>query len=87
MKGLEQLVARTEREYKFTSDKLNMGVIRSNGRYSFILSCFAVVQIALAYLAIDWQKQPNVGVQIGQIKNFFAEKAAALYQLIQFLVS
>ncbi|UVL04758.1 hypothetical protein [Pseudomonas sp. B21-047] len=87
VKGLEQLVARTEREYKFTSDKLNMGVIRSNGRYSFILSCFAVVQIALAYLAIDWQKQPNVGVQIGQIKNFFAEKAAALYQLIQFLVS
>lgn len=52
----EKILARADREYKFTNDMIGIKVVRSNSNFSWVLAFFAMVQIALAYLAIDWDK-------------------------------
>lgn len=54
-----KVLARADREYKFVNDKINIKIVNSNRHYSLMLGVFAVVQIALACLAIDWGKWLN----------------------------
>lgn len=51
-----KILAKAEREYKFVNDKINIKIVSSNRYYSWMLFLFALVQIALAWLAIDWSK-------------------------------
>lgn len=53
----EKILERAELEYKFINDAIGMKVVRSNTTYSRVLGVFALIQIVLAYFAVDWSKQ------------------------------
>ncbi|MFR0714573.1 hypothetical protein ACLUS7_05855 [Enterobacterales bacterium BD_CKDN230030183-1A_HGKHYDSX7] len=74
----EKILERAELEYKFINDAIGMKVIRSNRIYSRTLGGFAIVQIILAYFAVDWAKQVAI---INDAKSFFSGMTSYLIEV------
>lgn len=60
----EKILERAELEYKFINDAIGMKVVRSNTTYSRVLGAFALIQIILAYFAVDWSKQSDAAESV-----------------------
>jgi hypothetical protein len=82
-KIVEKILNRAEREYKFTNDMIGIKVVRSNNRFSWALASFAVVQIALAYLAVDWSKVPDAGASLVSTRGWYLTIYGQIASLVQ----
>lgn len=82
----EKVLERAELEYKFINDAIGMKVVKSNTKYSRILGGFALIQIVLAYFAVDWSKQRDIAEGVKLLASDYISVASDAYSALITLI-
>ncbi|WP_337157592.1 hypothetical protein [Pseudomonas putida] len=82
----EKVLERAELEYKFINDAIGMKIVKSNTKYSRILGGFALIQIILAYFAVDWSKQRDIAESVKTLASDYMSVASDAYSALVTLI-